>query len=219
MGYNQTLAKIMNNNEDLDIEKGKWLFSGPCDFKIGATQLSHIPESNICEIAFAGLSNVGKSSLINAITGRNTLAKTSSTPGRTRQLNFFLLREALTLVDLPGYGYAKASKKDIKGWNELTRRYLKGRPNLVRVMLLIDSRRGVKDSDRNIMDLLDESAVNYQIILTKSDKVKKLDVEKIISDIKAEAHKHIALHPEVIATSSQKSIGIDTVRATIASFT
>ena len=137
----------------------------------------------------------------------------------TRQLNFFLLRDCLTLVDLPGYGYAKASKKDIKGWTDLTKKYLKGRPNLARVMLLVDSRRGLKDSDRSIMDLLDESAVNYQIILTKSDKVKKLDVEKIISDINAEAHKHIALHPEVITTSSRKNIGIDTIRAIIASFT
>ncbi|MDA0781141.1 MAG: ribosome biogenesis GTP-binding protein YihA/YsxC [Rickettsiales bacterium] len=219
MGYNQTSAEMMNENEDLDIEKGKWLFSGQCDFKIGATELSHIPESDISEVAFAGLSNVGKSSLINAITGRTTLARTSVTPGRTRQLNFFLLRDCLTLVDLPGYGYAKASKKDIKGWTDLTKKYLKGRPNLARVMLLVDSRRGLKDSDRSIMDLLDESAVNYQIILTKSDKVKKLDVEKIISDIKAEAHKHIALHPEVITTSSRKNIGIDTIRAIIASFT
>jgi GTP-binding protein len=208
----------MNDTEDLDIAKGNWLFSGQCDFKIGATKLSHIPESDVNEFAFAGISNVGKSSLINAITGRNTLARTSSTPGRTRQLNFFLLRDVITLVDLPGYGYAKASKSDIKGWNDLTKKYLKGRPNLVRVMVLIDSRRGVKESDRNIMDLLDESAVNYQIVLTKSDKVKKLDVERIISDIKAEAHKHIALHPKVITTSSQKNIGIEEVRATIATF-
>lgn len=207
------------NNNDLDLGKGKWLFSGACDFKIGATEISHIPKSEISEVAFAGLSNVGKSSLINALTGRKTLARTSSTPGRTRQINFFLLREKITLVDLPGYGYAKAPQKAIKIWNDLTKEYLKNRPNLMRVFILVDSRRGVKDSDRKMMDLLDESAVNYQIILTKSDKVKKLDVEKIISDINAEAHKHIALTQEVIVTSSNKNNGIDIVRATIASFT
>lgn len=209
----------MTDNNNLDLEKGKWLFAGECDFKIGATEISHIPKSDICEVAFAGLSNVGKSSLINSLTGRNTLAKTSSTPGRTRQINFFLLREKITLVDLPGYGYAKAPKNAIKIWNDLTKQYLKNRPNLVRVCILVDARRGVKDSDRNMMNLLDESGVSYQIILTKSDKVKKLDVEKIISDINAEAHKHIALNPMVIATSSHKNIGIDIVRATIASFT
>jgi GTP-binding protein len=209
----------MNIEPELDLEKGKWLFSGECEFKIGATKLEHIPESGFPEVAFAGLSNVGKSSLINALTNRNTLARTSQTPGRTRQLNFFLLREQLTLVDLPGYGYAKASKGDIKGWNYLTKKYLKGRPNLQRVCILIDARRGVKDSDRQIMDLLDESAVNYQIILTKIDKVKKSDVEKIISDIKAEAHRHIALHPVVLPTSSQKGTGIDIVKAELANFT
>lgn len=201
-----------------EIEKGRWLFSGECEFKAGATTLEAIPDSDVREIAFAGLSNVGKSSIINALTGRTTLAKTSQTPGRTRQLNFFLLRENLTLVDLPGYGYAKASKSDIKKWTKLTVQYLKGRPNLQRVCLLIDSRRGVKDSDREIMDLLDESAVNYQIVLTKTDKVKKSDVEKIISAIKAESYKHTALHPEVIATSSRDNIGIDILRAELAKF-
>lgn len=202
-----------------DIPTGNWLFSGSCDFKIGATQIEHIPDWPYPEVAFAGLSNVGKSSLINALTGRKTLAKTSQTPGRTRQLNFFLLREKLVLVDLPGYGYARASKKDIAGWTSLTLKYLKGRPNLQRVCLLVDARRGVKDSDREIMDILDESAVNYQIILTKIDKVKKNDVEKIISAIKAEAHKHSALHPEVVPTSSEDNLGIEDVRAILASFT
>jgi GTP-binding protein len=200
------------------LAKGKMLFSGNCEFKIGATEIGHIPDSDIPEVAFSGLSNVGKSSLINALTGRNSLARTSQTPGRTRQLNFFLLRDMLTLVDLPGYGYAKASKTDIAGWTSLTRQFLKGRPNLKRVCVLIDARRGVKDSDRKVMDLLDDAAVTYQIVLTKSDKVKKLDVDKIISDIKAEAHKHIALHPDVIATSSHDAIGIDILRAELASF-
>lgn len=201
-----------------EMENGKWLFSGECEFKIGATKSEHIPDSDINEVAFAGLSNVGKSSLINALTGRTTLARTSQNPGRTRQLNFFLLREKMTLVDLPGYGYAKASKGDIKSWTKLTKRYLKGRPNLMRVCLLIDSRRGLKDSDREIMDLLDDSAVNYQLILTKTDKIKKTDVDKIISVIKSEAYKHTALHPEVIATSSRGNINIDILRAELAKF-
>jgi GTP-binding protein len=218
MGYNKAVTSVMNDaNEDL--ERGRWLFAGNCEFKIGATKRDHIPDSDVPEVAFAGLSNVGKSSLINALTNRNTLAKTSNTPGRTRQLNFFLLREHLTLVDLPGYGYARASKIDIAGWTGLTRQYLRGRPNLRRVCVLIDSRRGLKEDDRKIMDLLDEAAVTYQIILTKTDKTKKTDVEKIISDIKAEAHKHIALHPDVISTSSHDNIGIDLLRAELASFT
>lgn len=200
------------------IKHGKWLFSGECEFKIGATKSEHIPDSDVSEVAFAGISNVGKSSLINAITGRKTLARTSQTPGRTRQLNFFLVREHITIVDLPGYGFAKASKKDIGVWTKLTREYLKGRPNLQRVCLLIDSRRGLKDSDRKIMDLLDESAVNYQLILTKTDKIKKQDVEKIISAIKSEAYKHTALHPDVMITSSKDNIGIDILRAELAQF-
>jgi GTP-binding protein len=219
MGYYKAASTIMTEKEQAELEKGKWLFSGNCDFKIGATKLEHIQESDINEVAFAGLSNVGKSSLVNSLTGRKTLARTSNTPGRTTQLNFFLLRDQLTLVDLPGYGYAMASKRDIHGWTTLTKQYLKGRPNLRRVCLLIDSRRGIKQSDREIMDLLDDSAVTYQLILTKIDKVKKLDVEKIISDIKAEAHKHIALHPDVIPTSSRDNIGIDILRAELASFT
>ena len=201
-----------------EIDNGKWLFSGECEFKIGATKISVIPDSTFNEVAFCGLSNVGKSSLINSLTGRNSLARTSQNPGRTRQLNFFLLREKLMLVDLPGYGFARASKSEIKGWTNLIYDFLKGRPNLRRVCLLIDSRRGLKDSDRKVMDIMDDAAVAYQIILTKVDKVKKTDVEKIISVIKNEAHKHIALHPEIISTSSKDNLGLDVLKAELAQF-
>ncbi|MDB2415126.1 ribosome biogenesis GTP-binding protein YihA/YsxC [Rickettsiales bacterium] len=199
-----------------EIEYGKWLFSGPCDFKLGITTIDQLQQSDFPEIAFAGLSNVGKSSLVNALTGRKTLAKTSSTPGRTKQLNFFLLRENLMIVDLPGYGYAKASKKDIKVWTDLTIDYLKGRPNLKRVCLLIDSRRHVKENDHKVMDILDDAAVPYQIILTKCDKSKKDDVDKIISDIKVAAMRHTALHPNIIITSSRDASGINLLRAELA---
>lgn len=209
----------MTEYNDEQMEKGRRLFTGECEFKIGATSLDVIPETELGEVAFVGLSNVGKSSLINAVTGRKTLARISVTPGRTKQLNFFSVRNELMLVDLPGYGYAKASKKEIESWDRLIKGYLKGRPNLQRVCLLIDARRGLKDSDREIMDLLDEAAVSYQIILTKTDKTKKTDVEKIISAIRTEAHKHIALHPEVVSTSSRDNVGIDGLRAELANFT
>lgn len=200
------------------IERGRWLFSGDCQFKIGAANFTQIPESPIDEIAFVGRSNVGKSSLMNALTGRNTLARVSHTPGRTKQINFFSLRDLIMLVDLPGYGYAKASKKEVKGWNNLIIMYLRGRPNLRRVCLLIDARHGLKDSDREIMHLLDDVAVNYQIVLTKCDKVKKADEEKIISSITSNVGQYPALHPEIIATSSHKKLGVEDLRAALALF-
>lgn len=220
MGYNQKVKVAMNQEQfsASDMEKGRLLFAGECEFKIGAVDYDQIPESKFPEVAFCGLSNVGKSSLINSLTGRKTLARISNTPGRTKQLNFFLLKETLMLVDLPGYGYAKASKREIASWNKLITDYLKGRENLKRVCLLIDSRRGLKESDRDVMRLLDDCAVTYQIILTKTDKSKKNDVEKIISAIKAVSVNHTALHPEVISTSSVKKDGIDDLKAQLATF-
>lgn len=198
------------------IEQANHLFKGECNFIAGSTALSNLPISSLPEIAFAGASNVGKSSIINALTNRRTLVRTSSNPGHTKQLNFFKLRNDLVLVDLPGYGYARAAKSSIAEWTGFTRDYLRGRQNLKRICLLIDARRNLKPGDTEIMNLMDECAVIYQIILTKIDKVKKDDVETIISAIRASAKKHTAMHPEIIATSSQEGYGIETLRATIA---
>jgi GTP-binding protein len=198
------------------IEQGQHLFKGECKFIAGANAVASIPDGNLPEIAFAGTSNVGKSSMINALTGRRTLVRTSQNPGQTKQLNFFQLRNDLVLVDLPGYGYARASKASIEDWKGVTRDYLRGRHTLKRICLLIDARRNLKPGDTEIMNLMDECAVVYQIILTKIDKVKKDDVEKIISAIKASARKHTAMHPDIIATSSQTGEGIETLRAELA---
>lgn len=198
------------------ILQGKQLFSGECNFIAGSTAISNLPVSNLPEVAFAGASNVGKSSIVNALTGRKTLARTSSNPGHTKQLNFFKLRDNIVLVDLPGYGYARAAKSSILEWTGFTHDYLRGRPNLQRICLLIDARRNLKPGDVEIMNLMDSAAVIYQIVLTKVDKVKKDDVEKIISAIRAGAKKHTAMHPDIIATSSLKGEGIDILRAELA---
>lgn len=198
------------------IEQGNQLFKGECNFIAGSTALSNLPINNLPEIAFAGASNVGKSSIVNALTNRRTLVRTSSNPGHTKQLNFFKLKNDLVLVDLPGYGYARAAKSSIAEWTGFTRDYLRGRQNLKRICLLIDARRNLKPGDTEIMNLMDECAVIYQIILTKIDKVKKDDVETIISAIRTSAKKHTAMHPEIIATSSREGYGIETLRATLA---
>ncbi len=186
------------------------LFLGPCDFVLGAAALNQIPDDRLPEVAFIGRSNVGKSSLINALTNRKGLARTSNTPGRTRQLNFFNLGDQLMLVDLPGYGYAKASKSEVAEWNELIRDYLRGRAPLRRVCVLIDSRHGLKPNDIELMEMLDEAAVPYQLVLTKSDKKQTLLPEQ--AGIDAIRDKHPALHPEVLLTSSEKGIGIAELR-------
>ena len=202
--------------DDAALKAGRWLFAQQCDFLISAVGPEQVPDSEQAEIAFAGRSNVGKSSLVNALTGRKTLAKTSNTPGRTRQLNFFDLGGKLMMVDLPGYGYAQAGKKDIKTWTQLTRSYLKGRPQLRRVILLIDSRHGIKPSDREVMEELDEAAVSYQVVLTKVDKLKKGELEAIERQTAEELRKHPASHPLIIATSAEKGDGLDLLRACLA---
>jgi GTP-binding protein len=194
------------------------IFLKPCEFVMGGVELEALPFTHLPEIAFAGRSNVGKSSLVNALTGRKTLAKASNTPGRTREINFFNLADALMLVDLPGYGYAKAAKKDVRRWGALVTSYLAGRPNLRRVCLLIDSRHGVKETDKEIMTLLDQVAVSYQIILTKSDKIKASELAAVEEASYLAIKRRAAAHPQIIATSSEKRIGIETLRDELESF-
>lgn len=201
-------------------EAGRLLFAGPCEFLKGVVALDGLPATNLAEVAFAGRSNVGKSSLLNALTGRKSLARTSATPGRTREINFFELGrpegDQVMLVDLPGYGYAKVSKSQVRAWVGLLKDYLRGRPNLRRVMLLVDSRHGLKDSDAEIMAMLDEVAVSYQIVLTKSDKPKRRELEKVLDRVANKARTHPACHPDVTATSAVKGQGIESLRAEIA---
>ncbi|MFP4538286.1 MAG: ribosome biogenesis GTP-binding protein YihA/YsxC, partial [Dichotomicrobium sp.] len=169
----------------------------------------------IPEVAFAGRSNVGKSTLLNALTGRKALARTSNTPGRTRELNYFRAGDALHIVDMPGYGYAKAPKAQVKGWNELIHAYLRGRPQLKRVFLLIDARHGIKNTDAGVLEAMDEAAVSYQVVLTKIDKIGPEQLERVREATAARLAKHPAAHPEIIATSAEKRIGIDELRAEI----
>lgn len=199
-------------------EQGRKLFAGPCDFVLGVAKLDQLPEADRGEVAFVGRSNVGKSSLINALTNRKILARVSHTPGRTQQLNFFDLGRRIFLVDMPGYGYAKVSKKMKEEWNGLIRLYLTGRPTIRCVFVLVDARHGLKDSDIEIMKLLDQSAVAYRITLTKADKVKKTELEKLIENIKSALKKHAAAFSEVHVTSAHKNTGLDELRAIIAGF-
>ena len=211
------LAEARDEAErDALIEAGRLLFARPCTFFYAAQKSDQLPEPGLPEVAFCGRSNVGKSSLINALTGQKALARVSQTPGRTRQLNFFNLADRLTLVDLPGYGYAKASKDMQRDWQGVMFDYLRGRPNLMRVMLLLDARVETKSSDRAAMELMNVAAVAFQIVLTKADDVGPQKLVARIEEAKALARSHTAAHPLVLVTSSETGLGIPDVRAEIA---
>lgn len=205
--------------EEVDEETlafGRWLFAQACRFVSGAADADALPDASLPEVAFAGRSNVGKSSLVNALTGRRTLARVSRAPGRTRQLNFFDLGGRLMLVDLPGYGYAKASKREAAAWTRLTQAYLRGRPSLRRLCLLVDSRHGLKPGDRDLMARLDGAAVNYQIVLTKADKMKQAELDRRLAALSGELATHPACHPQIAVTSARNGRGIPELRAALA---
>jgi GTP-binding protein len=193
------------------------MFAQQCRFVAGAAKLEQIPAAGLPEVAFAGRSNVGKSSLINALTGRKTLAKVSNTPGRTRQLNFFDLAGRLMLADLPGYGYARASKEQVADWTKLIELYLVGRAALRRALILIDARHGLKDVDRRVMAMLDRAAVSYQAVLTKTDRLGPAQLTERLAAVAGELTEHTAAHPEVMPTSAEKGAGIAELRAALAS--
>jgi GTP-binding protein len=202
--------------EEEALEAGRRLFAAEVQFVWGAATPEALPEAKLPEVAFAGRSNVGKSSLINALTGRKSLARTSQTPGHTRQLNFFELAQRILLVDMPGYGYAKASKRDAASWQKLVRTYCRGRPTLRRLFLLVDARHGPKEGDREMMRLLEEAAVGFQIALTKADKVQTAELATLLAALDVELAAHPAGHPTVIVTSALDGDGIPELRAAIA---
>lgn len=208
----------METNASLNIENARILFAQNCDFVLAATDPSHFPVSKLPEIAFIGRSNVGKSSLINGVTGRNGLARASNTPGRTQQIVFFNLANRLMLVDLPGYGHADAPHAEKDHWNALVHHYIQQRPPLRLVCLLIDSRHGLKANDLAMMQFLDRAAISYQIILTKADQIKILERETKIRQVAAMLHKHPAARSDVLMTSSEKADGIPEFRALLAFF-
>jgi GTP-binding protein len=207
---------LERQDDDQALDVGRRLFAQPCEFVAGVADLARLPAADLPEVAFGGRSNVGKSSLINALTGRRQLARISQTPGRTQQINLFDLGGRLMLVDLPGYGYAQAPKATVMAWQALVRRYLRGRPGLLRTCVLIDARHGFKDVDREFMALLGEAAVAYQIVLTKVDQIRAGELPDLIATLAAELERKPGAHPELIATSARTGAGIDRLRATLA---
>ena len=209
----------MSPEEEQLAEEASKLFSGRVEFLLSAPQLKFLPAPDYPEIAFCGRSNVGKSSLINALVQRKAIARTSVTPGRTQELNFFEVGDPtqFRLVDMPGYGFAKAPVKVVEKWRSLVRTFLRGRVPLKRTLVLVDSRHGLKDSDREMMTMLDEAAVGYRLVLTKADKVKASALEAVREKVAAEARKHPAAYPQVHVTSSEKGMGIAELRAAILS--
>jgi GTP-binding protein len=197
-------------------EQGRMLFASGTDFVKGVVAMSGLPPADRLEVCFAGRSNVGKSSLINAVTGRKALARASNTPGRTQEINFFTAGDSHYLVDLPGYGYANAPVKVVEKWQHLLKQYLSGRQSLRRAFVLIDMRHGVKPVDEEILSLLDSAAVPFQCVMTKTDKIKDINREKTLAQVRQTLSKHPAAFPEIVLTSSEKGTGIDTLRAIIA---
>lgn len=197
-------------------EKGRLLFAQKTDFLKGVVAIDGLPADDRIEICFAGRSNVGKSTLINALTGRKALARTSNTPGRTQEINFFTAADSHYLVDLPGYGYANAPLPVVEKWQRLLKKYLSGRRSLRRAFVLIDARHGVKSVDEEILSLLDSAAVTFQCVLTKADKIKTHEQEALLQQVRGALSKHPAAYPELILTSSEKGMGVETLRATIA---
>ena len=202
---------------DDEIERARLLFAGRIEFLKSAPSLEFLPDPDFPEIAFAGRSNVGKSSLLNAVTGRKSIARASVTPGRTQELNFFEVGEPTTLrlVDMPGYGFAKAPPEVAKKWQRLVRDFLRGRVVLKRVLLLIDSRHGIKPPDLEMMKMLDEAAVVYRLVLTKADKIKASELDKVMADTLVEARKHSAAYPDLLVTSSETKMGIAELRTAV----
>jgi GTP-binding protein len=207
---------------DLDEDTGalarqaEQLFRLPCVFVKGVVNVAGLPDEPIPEVAFAGRSNVGKSSLLNAMIAQGQLARTSNTPGRTRELNYFRLGDAMHIVDMPGYGYARAPKTLVDSWQRLVRDYLRGRTQLARVFLLIDSRHGVKENDTETMSLMDQSAMSYQLVLTKTDKLKRHELDAVTEATLATIAKHAAAYPQLLVTSAEKKTGMDDLRQAVA---